>query len=104
MSEGVFRIADKRPARDGMTISRNTGLGTKTGVSFFSLGKNTSISRESYDSTAIYIAAEGKGDFIVGEPSVRCEMIEGSVLDSSACHSVRNGKRRRNYLYRNNHR
>lgn len=80
MSEGVFRIADKRPARDGMTISRNTGLGTKTGVSFFSLGKNTSISRESYDSTAIYIAAEGKGDFIVGEPSVRCEMIEGSVL------------------------
>ena len=43
MSEGVFRIADKRPARDGMTISRNTGLGTKTGVSFFSLGKNTSI-------------------------------------------------------------
>ena len=80
MLEGVFRIADKRPARDGMTISRNTGLGTKTGVSFFSLGKNTSISRESYDSTAIYIAAEGKGDFIVGEPSVRCEMIEGSVL------------------------
>ena len=48
-----------------MTISRNMGLGTKTGVSFFSLGKNTSISRESYDSTAIYIAAEGKGDFIV---------------------------------------
>ena len=43
MSEGVFRIADKRPARDGMTISRNMGLGTKTGVSFFSLGKNIRI-------------------------------------------------------------
>lgn len=39
MSEGVFRIADKRPARDGMTISRNMGLGTKTGVSFSRLEK-----------------------------------------------------------------
>ena len=48
MSEGVFRIADKRPARDGMTISRNTGLGTKTGVSFFSLGKNTSMTAQQY--------------------------------------------------------
>ena len=49
MSEGVFTIAAKRPIREEMTISRNTGLGTSNSATWFSLGAGTSITPESYD-------------------------------------------------------
>ena len=60
MSEGVFTIAAKRPIREEMTISRNTGLGTSNSATWFSLGAGTSITPESYDTMSIYIGAAGK--------------------------------------------
>ena len=47
--ESVFTIEQLRPIRDGFTISRDTKLGNTTKVTPFSLGKDTSISQESYD-------------------------------------------------------
>ena len=48
----VFTVEQLRPMKDGMTISRDARLGSENRVNFFSLGKDTSISQECYDSTA----------------------------------------------------
>ena len=63
----VFSIEKLRPIREGMTISRDSKLGDLTKVTYFSLGKDTSISQESYDRMTMYIGASGWGEFIIGE-------------------------------------
>ena len=63
-----------------MTISRDAGLDSENTVTFFSLGANTSISQETYDVTAIFIGAEGKADFIIGEDKKKAELTEGDLL------------------------
>lgn len=50
-----------------MTISRDSRLGNSTKVTYFSMGKDTSISQESYDRMTMYIGASGWGEFIIGE-------------------------------------
>lgn len=52
-----FTIAEKRPIRPGMTISRPLHLGQSTGAAWFSLGAGTSISPERYDLPALYLGA-----------------------------------------------
>lgn len=47
-----FSIAEKRPIRPGMTISRPLHLGR---AAWFSLGAGTSISPERYDRPALYV-------------------------------------------------
>ena len=44
----VFSIEKLRPIREGMTISRDSKLGDLTKVTYFSLGKDTSISHCSH--------------------------------------------------------
>lgn len=62
-----FSIEELRPTRNGMTISRDSKLGNSTKVTYFSMGKDTSISQESYDRMTMYIGASGWGEFIIGE-------------------------------------
>lgn len=62
----VFTLEELRPIRDGFTISRDTKLGTATKVTLFSLGKDTSISQETYDNITMYIGALGKGNILIG--------------------------------------
>ena len=62
-----FSIEELRPIRNGMTISRDSKLGNSTKVTYFSMGKDTSISQESYDRMTMYIGASGWGEFIIGE-------------------------------------
>lgn len=45
----VFTIENMRPIRDGMTVSRDSRLGTVNKITYFSMGAGTSISQESYD-------------------------------------------------------
>ena len=71
MSEGAFTIEQLRPMRDGMTISRDSKLGEQTRVTYFSLGRDTSISPEYYDHPTVYIGCAGSGRFIVGEEGKR---------------------------------
>ena len=59
--ENVFTIENLRPIRDGMTVSRDSKLGTSNMATFFSMGKDTSISQESYDRMTMYIGAAGSG-------------------------------------------
>ena len=64
--ENVFTIENLRPIRYGMTVSRYSKLGTSNMATFFSMGKDTSISQESYDRMTMYIGAAGSGTFIIG--------------------------------------
>lgn len=80
MKEGAFRIEDKRPMRDGMTISRDAGLESENGVTWFSLGKGTSISMERYDTDVIYLGAAGICDFSVGDVNHIRSVHEGEIL------------------------
>lgn len=76
----VFTIEQMRPIRDGMTISRDTGLGSENTITFFSLGKGTSISQERYDMTSVYIGAEGNADFVIGEEKNKLKLSSGDVI------------------------
>ena len=75
-----FTIEQLRPIKDGMTISRDAKMGTAAGVAFFSLGKDTSISQECYDSTAVYIGAKGDATFLIGENAERKNFTDGDCL------------------------
>ena len=76
----VFTIEQMRPIRDGMTISRDAGLGSENTITFFSLGKGTSISQERYDMTPVYIGAEGNADFVIGEEKNKLKLSSGDVI------------------------
>ena len=76
----VFTIEQIRPIRDGFTISRDSKLGHITKVTHFSLGKDTSISQESYDHITMYIGAAGKGNIIIGEEARKLELTPDTVL------------------------
>ena len=76
----VFTIEQIRPIRDGMTISRDAGLGSENTITFFSLGKGTSISQERYDMTSVYIGAEGNAYFVIGEEKNKLKLSSGDVI------------------------
>lgn len=76
----VFTIEQLRPIKDGMTISRDAKMGQETTVTFFSLGKDTSISQERYDVTAIYIGAKGNAEFLIGENAKKETVTYGDCL------------------------
>ena len=76
----VFTIEQLRPIKDGMTISRDAKMGQETTVTFFSLGKDTSISQERYDVTAIYIGAKGKAEFLIGDIATKVSVTYGDCL------------------------
>ena len=62
-----FTVAEQRPIRPGMTISRPLHLGQSTGAAWFSLGAGTSISPERYDRPALYLGAAGEGALLLGK-------------------------------------
>ena len=78
--DGVFTVAGVRPARDGLTISRDAGLGSENTVTFFALGAGTSISRERYDMTSMYIGALGEAVFLTGDDAGRQSFLDGDML------------------------
>ena len=49
-------------------------------VTFFSLGKDTSISQERYDVTSIYIGAKGTADFLIGDQAKKEPVSDGDCL------------------------
>lgn len=66
-----------RPIREGMTISRSAGV---RGVTWFSLGAGTDISRESYDVPTLYLCAEGCGEFLLGGDAHQLPLCPGEML------------------------
>ena len=77
---GTFTVEQLRPIKDGMTISRDAKMGQTTAVTFFSLGKDTSISQERYDVTSIYIGAKGTADFLIGDQAKKEPVSGGDCL------------------------
>ncbi len=70
----VFTIENMRPIRTGMTVSRDSKLGTANKVTYFSMGEDTSISQESYDRMTMYIGAAGCGTFVLGDEQKEVSM------------------------------
>ena len=62
MSEEVFSIAEKHPPRDFLTISTNSGISSENNITYFSLGKNTDISEETYPNNVVLIGNHGLGE------------------------------------------
>lgn len=79
---GAWTVSQKVKLRDGMTISRNAQMGSRNTVTWFSLGRGTSISQESYDRWSVYLGAEGEADFIIGQenPAGVQRLADGSLL------------------------
>ena len=78
-----------RPIREGMTVSRSAGI---QGATWFSLGADTDISRESYDVPTLYLCAEGRGEFLLGEGEALklANLIayeEGSITNMDVVHN-----------------
>ena len=76
----VFTIENMRPIRDGMTVSRDSRLGTVNKITYFSMGAGTSISQESYDRMTMYLTAAGSGTFLLGEEAKSVFTTPGTAL------------------------
>ncbi len=76
----VFTIENMRPIRDGMTVSRDSRLGTVNKITYFSMGAGTSISQESYDRMTMYITDTGSGTFLLGEEPKNVFATPGTAL------------------------
>ena len=74
---GSFTVSAMRPIRAGMTVSRGAGV---RGVTWFSLGEGTDISRESYDVPTLYLCAEGRGEFLSGEDARVVPLLPDELL------------------------
>lgn len=80
MSSAPFTIAKMRPIREGMTISRPSGLSSLVPVTWFSMGADTSITPESYDHPTFYLVDEGEGDFLLGTDNTPVHARKGDFL------------------------
>ena len=76
----VFTIENMRPIRGGMTVSRDSRLGTVNKITYFSMGAGTSISQESYDRMTMYITDAGSGTFLLGEEPKNVFVTPGTAL------------------------
>lgn len=80
MNNTPFTIAQMRPIREAMTISRPARLGAEVPVTWFSMGAGTSITPESYDCTTLYLGAEGSGCFVLGAEARYVPLAPGELL------------------------
>lgn len=80
MNHTPFTVAQMRPIRDGMTVSRPANLDGGLPVTWFSLGGGTSITPESYDCTTLYLGAEGRGWFLLGDAWQKALLAPGELL------------------------
>lgn len=87
-----------RPIREGMTISRSAGV---RGVTWFSLGAGTDISRESYDVPTLYLCAEGRGEFLLGGDAQNVPLLPDELLIVPGKNALRRQQPGGRYLYRN---
>lgn len=58
-----FSIGKDHLPKAGLTISTKSGIESETLITYFSLGKYTDISPESYDKKILYLGCLGKGEF-----------------------------------------
>ena len=80
MTHSPFTVAQVRPIRDAMTISRPARLGQEVPVTWFSLGAGTTITPEAYDCTTLYLTAEGSGSFVLGPEGKHVTARPGELL------------------------
>lgn len=75
-----FYIEQIRPIRDSMTISRPAHLGDSLPVTWFSMGKGTTITPEYYDCTTLYVGSSHPGTFILGKEAKKVPLGANELL------------------------
>lgn len=80
MNHRPFTLAQVRPIRNAMTVSRPAGLGADVPVTWFSMGAGTSITPESYDCTTLYLCGEGQGAFVLDQDGHTVPFSSGQIL------------------------
>ena len=76
----VFTMEKLRPIKDEMTISRDLRLSSQVPVTLFSLGKDTSISQETYIEEKLYIAHLGATNILIGDNQKKYPISENEIL------------------------
>ena len=78
----VFSIPQDHKPKDGLTISTSSKIRAETVITYFSLGKDTDITPETYAKPVIYIGMGGTGVFTVGAGSQQRKknMNQGEML------------------------
>ncbi|WP_122643252.1 cupin domain-containing protein [Luxibacter massiliensis] len=78
----VFSVAEAHKPKDGLTISTPSKMQGETDITYFSLGKETDITPETYARPVIYIGMGGQGIFTAGtgENQKKLEMKQGEML------------------------
>lgn len=77
--DSPYSMAQRHAPRAGLTISSPLRRGA-TGVTCFSMGADTSISAESYEQDALYLACGGSGTFCVGPGGKPRPLLPGGAL------------------------
>ena len=80
MTHRPFTVAQMRPIREAMTVSRPAHLGSSVPVTWFSMGAGTSITPERYDCATLYLGAEGTGSFLLGPQGTPVSFAPGQAL------------------------
>ena len=80
MSDRLFTVAQMRPIRPAMTVSRPAMPCSAVSTTWFSMGAGTSITPESYDCPVLYLGAEGSCRFILGQEAQRVTLDPGGFL------------------------
>ena len=78
--QNLFTIPELCPIRDSMTISRNASIDSRHRITYFSMGKETSISPERYDHPVLYLGAFGTGNFLLESISKKIPFTKDSIL------------------------
>jgi len=73
-------ISKAHPPRTGLTISTSEKLISRNTVTYFSLGKGTDISPETYMNHMVYIGHFGTGSFLLGKDRKELTMHENQIL------------------------
>jgi len=85
MNEGIFSIANDRPPKYGLTISAEIFDGESITVTAFSLGGDSGISQESYDTPIGYLSLFGSCDFLYGRESLRLKSGDLFITEPNVC-------------------
>ena len=80
MMSKVFSISEDHKPKDGLTISTAAKIQSQTDITYFSLGKDTDITPETYARTTIYIGIDGEGKFKVGNRQKETTLGRGEML------------------------
>jgi len=92
MVYNVFSIAKEHKPRDYLTISTDSKIPSKNKITYFSLGKNTDISAETYPKNVLIICNDGVGEINLNNNSLKLKNGESIFIPKDSLYGVSTDK------------